>query len=797
MKNKRYIPALICLAALSVVALFVFRNFLVGTFVFLYKDIGSDSINIAYPGLVHIADYFRHWGIPGWSFSQGMGQWIYPFSMGDPFGVLLCCLGRTHIAFAIAWVEVLKILLAGMLFFAFLRTAAVPAAAAIIGAVCYAFSGFSVVGSCWSFSTTETAYFALLLLAVERLLRKGSLFLFPVWAALVAMFQPFYLFIYGLFLAFYLCMRFLLVRPIEPRRFAGTLVKIMLLGLLGCVMASVILIPDIAQMLSSPRAGNASYFKILASSHVFGFVDPQQLLTILYRLFSSDLIGTGSAFSGWNNYLEAPVFYCGLLNLVVAPQIFLIAGRRRGMVYAVSALLLALPLVFPHVRYALWLFSGNYYRALSLIESTCILLLGCQSLSWIIRRNGKCNIPLLLASASVLLLLLYIPPPANLAHVNNDLRNLAVLMILVYVFVLGMFGLGRLKGVFPFLLVVTVVFEACCFSYISVNDRRCVSGKELGEKTGYNDYSVDAIGWLRRTDADADAGFFRIDKTFGSGPAMHGSLNDAKVQDYYGTSSYSSFNQPSYIRFLDRMAVLSATDEAQTRWAQGLRSRPLLEAIASVKYILVRDTALPAASWCREPLGLFNNVAVLRNRFSLPLGFAYDSLIPMSLFRGLLPPVKDLTLLRAAVFDDADSALFSGLPRLSLPSPAAAPSMADLAARVARDISRRRLDTLDIRSFSQNRVAGSVTLSAKKLLFFSIPFDRGWHARVDGRPARLVTASIGFTGLMLDKGTHSVELCFRAPMLPWCAALSALGVALYFVFVFMQAARRRRKVDNV
>ena len=486
-RGSRLFSYALTLIVLSVTAVIVFRNFLLGKYVYLYKDIGRDSINIAYPALVHYADYLRSLGIPAWSFSQGMGQWIFPFSFNDPFNIILYCLGSQNIAYAMAYIEIFKILCAGMLFFAFLRTALVPVPVALVGGILYAFSGFVIIGSCWSIFTTEAVYFALLLLSVEQLLRKDSWILFPLWVALIGMLQPFYLFPYGIFLVFYLLLRLSLLPSRHPWESARVAARLFLLGLLGAAMASVIMIPEIAQMLNSPRAGEASYLKTMISTRIFSITDPLQFATLIYRLFSSDMVGTGNGFSGWYNYLEAPVLYCGLISLVAGPQAFIFADKRRSLLYAMFAVLLLLPLVFPFFRYAFWMFSGSYFRALSLMEATCILLLGCQGLSHILR-HGRCNIPLLFVNATILLALLYNPFSSGLVYVNKDLRAFAALLILVHVFLLAVFGLGKLRKVFPFLLLVLVVFEAYCFSFITINDRFILSTKEFKAKV-----AIDAL----------------------------------------------------------------------------------------------------------------------------------------------------------------------------------------------------------------------------------------------------------------------------------------------------------------
>ncbi len=63
--------------SLIVVGLIIFRHFVFGNSVLLYKDIGADSLNDTYPYFVHLSDYLRHNGLPSWSFTVGMGQNLY------------------------------------------------------------------------------------------------------------------------------------------------------------------------------------------------------------------------------------------------------------------------------------------------------------------------------------------------------------------------------------------------------------------------------------------------------------------------------------------------------------------------------------------------------------------------------------------------------------------------------------------------------------------------------------------------------------------------------------------------
>src|SRR5947208_10524366 len=70
---------------LLIVSFFIFKDFIFQRKIYLFRDIGSDSINIYYPSLTMMADIIKTDGVPGWCFSQGMGQNVFPLWLGDCF----------------------------------------------------------------------------------------------------------------------------------------------------------------------------------------------------------------------------------------------------------------------------------------------------------------------------------------------------------------------------------------------------------------------------------------------------------------------------------------------------------------------------------------------------------------------------------------------------------------------------------------------------------------------------------------------------------------------------------------
>ena len=88
-----------------------------------------------------------------------------------------------------------------------------------------------------------------------------------------------------------------------------------------------------------------------------------------------------------------------------------------------------------------------------------------------------------------------------------------------------------------------------------------------------------------------------------------------------------------------------------------------------------------------------------------------------------------------------------------------------------------------------NRIACTVDADGDALVFFSVAYSEGWSAEVDGEPAEVVRADLGFMAVPVGPGEHEVVLTYRTPWLAEGAALSAAGLAAAAV---VRAVRRRR-----
>ncbi len=413
---------------LMLIGVVVFRDFLFGSKLLLYKDAGSDSINHYYPYFVHISDYLRQTGMPSWSFNAGMGQdlfYVIGYLILDP----AVWLPKSIIPYGLVIQHLAKIIIAGLVFMRFLRLRGLDFRSALAGSLFLGFSAYMSIGSCWPVFADEVVCFSFVLFAAERAIRSSQWIYLSFATALVALTTVFHLYLCAMLLCLYVPARFVELYGWQPRRLSRTCIRLAGIAFLGLGLSAVIWLGNAESVLNSPRGSG-----IIANTP--NWVAPTLLqletvghyITAAFRFFSNDILGTGSDFRGSGNYLEAPLSYCGLFSLLILPQVFVGATQRQRILYCGLVFFVTLPILFPWLRYLFWLFQGGYYRAFSLFSIFGIITLSMTALG---RYVGSQNLNVWVLATTLLVLLgvLNLPLGEMDAVVNPTIRQIAAIFL--------------------------------------------------------------------------------------------------------------------------------------------------------------------------------------------------------------------------------------------------------------------------------------------------------------------------------------------------------------------------------
>ena len=783
MKRFRTFFAAGCLLLVSA---FIFRDFLFGSSVLLYKDAGSDSINDYYPSFLHLSDYVRSHGFPSWSFSLGMGQdlsYLAGYLVLEPVTLLR----KELIANALVYQHLAKILAAGLLLFGFLQLRGLKPVASLLGSLLVSFSAYMSMGTCWYPLADEVFCFSGLLFAIELTLKRGLWFMVVPAVALIGVIDAFHLYLCALFLVLYVPLRLFGGYGWRPRTLLRLALQLAGAAVLGAGLAAVLALPNLYAMLNSPRGpGASSFLTMVTSIPIFGVDSHLHYITAALRPFANDILGTAEGFRGWQNYLEAPPTYCGLVCLILLPQVFIGSTQRQRLVYAIFLAGVCILTIFPWFRYLFWAFQGNYYRAFSLFSVLGVIFLSATVFSRY-HEGRRIKLWLLAATTIVVVGALYLPVPEMQSLIDATLKQQATFFLLGYAVLLAAGQLVRQTKLASYIIVVLVALELTLFDYLSVSaNRSTVSKEELKARVGYNDETVDALRDIKASD---DSSFYRVTKIRPSSLGVLPSLNDAMVFGYHGTPYYSSFNNLNYIEFLIATEAISPTSEMETRYSVGLLNAPMLALFAGEKYALVENPVFLQQTPQYEFVQQYGRDYLFRNTRFLPLGLTFERYITEASFRALPKQAKPEVLLRALVLTNESDAAKLGLKQIEL---------SDLEQEVRTSsldeiVALRRKTGLGMTSFAPTRIEGNVTTAENSVLVVQTPFDRGWQAFQDGQPTPTLKVDTGLLGVAIGSGAHRVALHYQTPFL-------ALGgaVSLGSLLIFALAAWRwpRLKLDN-
>lgn len=89
-------------------------------------------------------------------------------------------------------------------------------------------------------------------------------------------------------------------------------------------------------------------------------------------------------------------------------------------------------------------------------------------------------------------------------------------------------------------------------------------------------------------------------------------------------------------------------------------------------------------------------------------------------------------------------------------------------------------DKFTINSYEDSKIKGEINSSSDKILFLSIPYDKGWKARRNGNYVQLKKGNIGFMYIDIKEGSNVIELEYTPPFL-----LEGLIISLFSLIVLL------------
>ncbi|HAK78029.1 MAG TPA: hypothetical protein DCM71_14240 [Runella sp.] len=783
---------LLFIAVLIVLEIIVYRDFLFGDYVFIFKDIGEDSYTTVYPQITLQMRQLLAGDLPQWSFYKGMGGntysfWFEPVSVG-----VLYFFFSNDIPAGMIWIQLVHTFLAGIFFYGFLRSGKLHYIPTIAGGLLYAFSSYMIANGTWivNIFPAEVSYFALLLFALEQFLSHRRWYLYPIAVGFLALLPSSS---FDVYFAAWLTLIYIAIHACQHPLFdlkarLQQVGQLVISGSIGLGLAAFMLLSNLDTMRNSPRGTGEVVITGLLKDKTEHIVDIAIFKTTLLRLFSSNMEGSAIKYEGWYNYLEAPMLYCGLIVLLLLPQLFHFITRRERNLYRGLLLAFALIALLPSLREAIWLFMGNYYRTIALLMTIIFIYMAMRALDFICQ-GQKVHLTTLVASLGIYIFII-----GGLTPSDTTLISPSIPLIIAFMGLHGalLYAVSKKSNyhLFPYLFLGLVSVEIISFSVPLLGERSICSRNDVYGKKGYNDASTDALAYIRKHEKD----FYRVEKDYHSGISHHFSYNDAQVQEYRGTRCYNSFNSANYVRFLKSIGEITSDSELETRTTNGLINSPMGLRLCAVKYILSTHNEAAYIAQGMTLVNSINDVRVLKMNNTLPLGVTYDHYITETRFAKLNKIQKQRSLLQTIVVPDT----WSKYQPSSIPNQVISDTThiieQDTVAQWVRQLTQ---DTLAITAFNHNHIVGHITLTKPKILFLSIPYDKGWTMQINGKATPIQKVFNGLMGVQLSAGTHQIDVQFKAPYQRIGIVVSIISLCLLMTMIAWKPGLHYRNLNEL
>lgn len=179
--------------------------------------------------------------------------------------------------------------------------------------------------------------------------------------------------------------------------------------------------------------------------------------------------------------------------------------------------------------------------------------------------------------------------------------------------------------------------------------------------------------------------------------------------------------------------------------------------------------------------GNANGFDIWENSNYVPMGFSYDYYLPRSAYDDMSESNRERAMLRAVVVEDEDVGSLSGLLR-ELPQD----RRQFTENGYIEDCRDRAKTSGNSFQYTSTGFIAERDTDREELVFFSVPYESGWSAQVNGEPADIIRVNVGFMAVVVPQGDKVVvEFTYRTPGLVLGFCITVLSLALLALYLLL------------
>ena len=710
-----------------------------------------------------------------WATDLGSGAMnAYSFYLyGSPFFWFSLLFPQRWLPYLMVPLLVLKFGVAGGGAYLYLRRYVKNANYAVLGACLYALSGFAVYNVFFNHFVDVVALFPYLLWALDEAIYEDRHGLFAFWVAVNLLNNYFFFVGQVLFLCIYFVCK-LSARDfrLTGRKFGHLLWE----SVLGVAMGCLLLFPAVLSLLQNPRTIDlSSGWGFLTYSKV------QQYLAILLSwILPPDSPYLTSVWSEGVIKWTSMTAYLPLCSLAGAMAYW--RSRKADSKKRIVAVCAVCALV-PVLNSAFYALNSSYYARWYYMPT---LILAAMTVNALEDPDIDLDAPARGIGWIMLATLVFAVVPVR--DDTTETWSFGVLKNPGQFFVVLGFGLlglmlyrvlcskWRQDSRFAQRMTAAVLVFACAFTMVHIG-----IGK-FGQWYTDSDLVEQDTNALLLKD-DLPEGDYRID-TY----KIHDNIGmwlDKSCLQYFGSTA-----APSILSFYPALGV-----------KRDVRSEPeianyALRGLLSVEYLITtpekRESFEDEADAGWTYLADVDGYALYHNDNYVPMGFTYDYYVTKATYEASVKTLRSNLLMRALVLEDEDVAQYGQYLTELLDA-----MLDDLHYdSYTQDCADRRAHSCSVFQMNNAGFHAEITLDKANLVFFSVPYDDGFTAYVNGEKADILQVDEGLMAVLCPAGASSIDFVYQAAGLSASRVVTAVAIPVWVVYVACFVRRKRRSTGT-
>ena len=700
------------------------------------------------------------------------------YLLGSPFFWITIPFPNSFVPYLMGPLLILKFGCCAFTAYLYIRRFTRTPEAARLGALLYAFSGFSIYNIFFNHFHEAIICFPILLLAMELLITENKRGVFALAVALCSFVNYFFFFGMVVFAVIYFFVR-VFSGAIKPK--FSRFVTLVFEAVIGLLLSSVLLLPSMLAII-----GNSRLSSILLGWSAITYGKEQIYLNIIECFFFPPDIPARPVF-----FPGADVKWSSLggwLPLFGMSGVFTLFIHKKGSWLKRNIAVCIFMSLVPILNSAFYAFNSVYYARWFYMP----ILIMCLASSQLLEDRTvdfSSGYKWTMCVTVIFALVIGLYPQKNsdgkiiygLYSQSDDYTYLArfwveVLIATISLLILYLLLKLRKENLNRFFKTATV-----CVCVISVIYASFFIA--CGRSHSYDINSTMIEDLIEGDVYLEDDNDFRIDTYDG--------IDNTGM--YLGFSSINAFHSVVPSSITDFYKYLGVERSVASRPDEQL---PAIRSLLSVKYLLNRTDGESFLDSNDEPKMVGFNYKktsggyyVYENENYIPYGFSYEYYVTEKYMENYSGNQKSRMMLKAVLLNDEQIEKYKyclkniseiedfGEENTSL-------SLSDNAMRFdAQKLRKTSANTFEI---DNKGFTAKVNRKEKTLVFFSVPYDKGFTATVNGNPVKIEKVNVGFMAVEVPAGDSTIRFNYNTPGLKYGAYIT-LGTIFVFLIYYLSA----------